>query len=145
MPARFKSKVRKMRGSKTHGWGAKKKHRGGGSRGGRGASGYKKHKKSLMIKLYPGGYFGKTGFKIPQKVIRLTATKAINLKDLDIIARKTGKKEINVAELGYDKVLSTGKLTQALTIEAPSFAAKAKEKITSSGGKFVESGASEAE
>lgn len=34
---RRKRKVRKLRGSHTHGWGGcKKKHRGGGSKGGRG-------------------------------------------------------------------------------------------------------------
>ena len=32
-------KVRKFRGSHTHGYGSKKKHRGAGSRGGRGMAG----------------------------------------------------------------------------------------------------------
>ena len=38
MVVRREKRVRKLRGSKTHGWGSKKKHRGGGSRGGRGMS-----------------------------------------------------------------------------------------------------------
>ena len=142
MPARFTKKAKKQRGSMTHGWGSKKKHRGAGSRGGRGMAGMKKHKKSLMLKLYPDK-FGKRGFKIPQKVKRVKGTEAINLKAIDVYAVSTGKKEINVVELGFHKVLSTGKLTQALTIHAPVFTPKAKEKIEAAGGKFVESKASE--
>jgi len=137
MPARFSKKVKKQRGSMTHGWGSKKKHRGAGSRGGRGNAGMKKHKKSLMLKLYPDK-FGKRGFKIPQQVKRNKSIKPVNLKALDIYAVTTGKTEIDVVELGFTKVLSTGKLTQALTIKAPVFTPKAKEKIQAAGGKAVE-------
>ena len=144
MPARFTKKVKKQRGSMTHGWGSKKKHRGAGSRGGRGNAGLKKHKKSLMLKLYPDK-FGKRGFKIPQKVKRIKEKKAINLKAIDVFAIQNEKKEIDVTEMGFHKVLSTGKLTQALTIKAPVFTEKAKEKITSAGGKFVITGEEVAE
>lgn len=136
MVVRFRKKSRRMRGSKTHGWGAKKKHRGAGSQGGRGMAGLKKHKKSWMLKYMPN-YFGKVGFKIPidaQKEIR-----AITLKDIDILAKKLNKTEIDVSGLGFDKVLSNGKLTQALTIKAKKFVEKAKQKIEEAGGKAIES------
>ena len=56
----------------------------------------------------------------------------------DVIARKLGKKEIDVSELGYDKVVATGVLTQPLTITAKKIVGKAKEKIENSGGKAIE-------
>ena len=133
MVVRREKKNRKQRGSKTHGWGSKKKHRGGGSQGGKGQSGMMKHKKSWMIKNDPE-HFGKTGFNIPYP----RREKAISLKDLDIFAKRHNKKELNVSELGYDKVLGSGKLTQPLTIKASKFVERAKQKIEKSGGKYIE-------
>ena len=136
MVVRFRKKVSRMRGSKTHGWGMKKKHRGAGSRGGRGKAGMLKHKKSWRIRYDPD-YLRKTkGFKLPYEV--KVQIKAITLKDLDILARKLGKTEIDVSEHGYNKVLSTGKVTQPLTIKANKIVAKAKEKIEEAGGKAIE-------
>jgi len=135
MVVRFRKKVRRMRGSKTHGWGAKKKHRGAGSRGGRGQAGMLKHKKSWMLKYEPN-HFGNIGFKIPVEAQK--NVKAITLKDLDILAKKLNKTELDVSELGFDKVLSTGKLTQALTIKAKKFVENAKKKIEEAGGKAIE-------
>src|SRR3989338_3046822 len=48
MTVRFKQKTRKWRGRTSHGWGMKKKHRGGGSQGGRGLGGSHKHKFSFV-------------------------------------------------------------------------------------------------
>jgi large subunit ribosomal protein L15 len=133
MPARIRRKFSRMRGTGSHGWGGKKKHRGGGSQGGKGQSGMLKHKKSWMIKYDPK-HFGRKGFNIPYS----RKEKAISLKDLDIFAKKHNKKEINVSELGYQKVLSSGKLTQPLTIKAKKFVENAKQKIEKAGGKFIE-------
>ena len=124
MVVRREKKARKQRGSKTHGWGGKKKHRGGGSQGGKGQSGMMKHKKSWMIKYDPK-HFGRKGFNLPYP----RREKAISLKDLDIFAKKHDRKEINVSDLGYQKVLGSGKLTQPLTIKASKFVEKAKQKI----------------
>ena len=132
MPTRLR-RSRKFRGSKTHGWGSKKKHRGGGSQGGKGHSGMMKHKKSLMIKEDPG-HFGNVGFNVPKKV----KIKAITLRDLDILAKKIGKKEINLSEFGYQKVLSTGRITQPLKIKAAKIMEGAKEKIKQAGGETQE-------
>jgi len=135
MVVRRRKKVRRMRGSHTHGWGMKKKHRGKGSQGGKGMAGLKKHKKSWMIRYMPD-YFGKRGFKISQGSKK--TINAINLKDIDILARKLNKIDIDLNELGFQKVLSTGQLTQALNIKAKKFAKKAKEKIEEAGGKAIE-------
>ena len=135
MTVRFRKKFSRMRGSKTHGWGMKKKHRGAGSRGGRGKAGRFRHKKSWVLRYEPD-YYGKRGFKTPIEVKK--DIKTITLKDLDILAKKLNKAEVDVSELGYDKVLSTGKLTQALTIKANKIVKKAKEKIEKAGGKAIE-------
>ncbi|GEM_PF-1132585 len=66
MVVRFRKKVIKRRGSRTYGYGSSKKHRGKGSRGGKGLAGSGKkgqHKKiGLMLKGY---MIGKRGFKTP--------------------------------------------------------------------------------
>lgn len=128
MVVRRKKKYR--RGERTY-HGSHKKWRGGGSRGGRGQAGMHKHKWSYTVK-YDKEHFGKRGFKIPQAVAR--EIKTINLKQLDQIADKD---KINVSELGYDKVLGTGRLTKPLTVEAKYFSKSAIKKIEEAGGKVV--------
>ncbi len=128
-----KKKTKKMRGKKTFGYGSKKKHRGGGSRGGRGMAGSFGHKKLKILKENPE-HFGKRGFKRKNK----KEVKAINLIEIEKIASKLGKNKINVSELGYNKVIGKGKLTQPLEIEAKVFSEKAKVKIEEAGGKAVE-------
>ncbi len=133
MPARFRKKVRKMRGSHTHGWGAKKKHRGSGSQAGVGRSNWLFSKRSFTY-AYDKERLGKKGFTTKTSV----ETRAINLKDLDKIASKNNAKEIDVQKLGYNKVLGGGRLTRPLTIKAPKFTEQAKEKISEAGGTAVE-------
>ena len=133
MTTRFRKKVTRQRGRRWHGWGSKKKHRGGGSRGGRGKAGMFKHKKSYRIKH--GLSIGKRGFKVPLKVKE--KSKCINVEKIDAICRKTGKNEINVADLGYQKLLGTGKVTQAITVRTAAATPKAKEKIEAAGGKIM--------
>lgn len=128
-----KKTTRKMRGKKTFGYGSKKKHRGAGSRGGRGLAGSFKHKKFKILKENPDHY-GKRGFKKKNKRV----VRAINLKNLEIVAEKLGKNKIKLSELGYDKVLGTGKLTKPLEIEALFFSAGAKAKIEEAGGKAIQ-------
>ena len=135
MVVRRARKIRKRRGSRTCGYGMSKKHRGGGSRGGRGRSGMMKQKKTWMVKNEPD-HFGRHGFKVPVKARNIV--RAINLRDLDILARKHKKTEIDISEFGYDKILSTGKLTQPLTIKAKKIVERARKKIEESGGKVLE-------
>lgn len=144
MVVRRKKKVRKFRGKRTYGYGSHKKHRGKGSRGGRGKAGLHKHKWSYTVKHAPE-HFGKRGFKRPAAVVR--EIKAINLKELDQVAeklleQKLAEKEddrikINVSKLGYGKVLGSGKLTRPLIIEAKYFSKKAIKKLEEKGGKAV--------
>ena len=130
-----RKKITKRRGTRTYGCGSHKKKRGGGSRGGRGKAGRFKHKKSWVMRYEPD-YYGKVGFKIPPKAKK--EIKAITLRDIDVLAKKLNKTEIDLSELGYDKVISTGNLTQPLTIKAKKFVEKAKQKIENAGGKAIE-------
>ncbi len=120
MTARFRRKFSRQRGSGSHGWGGKKKHRGGGSQGGKGQAGMLKQKKSWRIRFDPE-HFGRADFA-PQEHF-----KTINLRDLE-----QGKNEFVLEGI---KVLGTGKLDRAVTVKASAFSAGAKEKIEKAGGK----------
>ena len=130
-----KKKVR-MRGSHTHGWGSKKKHRGAGNRGGRGMAGTGKkadHKRPSIIKEYGSmaNYFGKKGFHRPLKVI--INQNPINVCDLN----KFKEGELNLNELGYTKLLGKGEVKKKFTITVAHATEKAKQKIEKVGGKLV--------
>ncbi len=118
-----KKKIRKNRGRKT-GYGHKKKHRGAGSRGGRGKAGLQKHKRS-WTETYQPGRFGKSKMKPVSKKLDV-----INLDQLDDLARKKSLKEINLK--GY-KVLGRGSLNRKLKISADAFSDSAINKIEEAG------------
>ncbi len=66
MVVRFRRKVVKRRGSRTYGYGSSKKHRGKGSKGGKGLAGSGKKGQQKKIMLMLKGYaIGKRGFKTP--------------------------------------------------------------------------------
>ena len=143
MVVRRRKKLKKRRGRGT-GYGSHKKHRGGGSRGGRGLAGLHKHKRMTAIKYMPD-HFGKKGFKRPVKTIK--EVKTINLKDLDsrveellkekkITKNKEGIK-INLTELGYDKLLGTGQVKHKLIVEAKYFSKNAIKKLEDVKGKAI--------
>lgn len=132
MVVRKKKKVRKFRGKRSYGYGSHKKHRGGGSRGGRGKAGMHKHKWSYTVK-YDAARFGKRGFKRP--VATAKKVKAINLRHLEALA--AGKKKIDLTKIGYNKVLGSGSVDSAMEVIAEAFSKKAIEKIEAAGGKVV--------
>ena len=118
-------------GTRTHGEGAMK--RGSGHRGGVGMSGTGKradHKKSLIIKLYGKGYFGKKG--ITSKGTKRKKDKTINIRE--IINRFPNKSDI---ELKNFKILGDGEISKAITIKAKAFTKSAQEKIEKAGGKII--------
>lgn len=131
MVIRKTRKIRKFRGKRNYGYGVHKKHRGGGSRGGRGKSGAHKHKWSYTVKYEPWR-FGKRGFKRSHITTKI---KAINVGLLEKLA--IDKKKINLTEFGYNKVLGSGKINVALEVTSEQFSKKAVEKIEAAGGKVV--------
>lgn len=137
-------KINKLRGTRSNGGGCTKKRRGAGHRGGRGQAGGHKHHWSWMVINDPK-HFGKYGFKRPQKTIK--KVNPVNLSYLDeksdeLLEKGLATKEkdsiiIDVTQLGYNKVLGSGKITKPLTIKAPEFSASAELKIQEAGGEAV--------
>lgn len=135
-------KVRKKRGSRTHGYGRVGQHRGGGQRGGHGKAGRQKHKWSHTVKYDPE-YFGKHGFKPPRR----REINAINVGELDekvsqlLSEKRAEKKEdgiyIDLHQLGYDKLLGSGQATHPLIIKVPSYSKSAEEKVKKAKGKIL--------
>lgn len=141
MPHRLR-KVRKQRGSRTHGWGQVGQHRSGGSRGGRGKAGGHKHKWSYIVKYEPD-YFGKHGFHRPTT----QTTETINVGELEelvgglLINGKAAEEEggvfIDLSLLGYDKLLGNGRATRPLIVKVGSSSGSAVRKIEEAGGRVV--------
>lgn len=122
----------KQRGYKTHGYGSKKKHRGAGSRGGRGMAGSGKRadqKKPSIFKIYGNTYFGKRGFKLHNK----KGLKTINLEGLLSI----GNVNVDLSKMGYDKLLGKGMIERKLVVSVRFASKKAIEKIEKVGGKVI--------
>ena len=131
MPHKLR-KIRKTRGSRTQGYGRIGQHRDSGSKGHR-KVGRHKHLWSLVVTSEPN-YFGKHGFTSPQSLH--TKVNAINLVKLDQLAQGP---QINLTELGYTKLLGTGKITKPLTIQVANCSKTAQEKVTQAGGKIITS------
>jgi large subunit ribosomal protein L15 len=131
MPHKLR-KIRKLRGSRTVGYGRIGQHRDSGSKGNR-KVGRHKHLWSKIVTSEPN-YFGKHGFTSPQSKRRKENT--INLNNLDQLAKGS---EINLTELGYTKLLGTGKLTKPLSVTVESASESAKQKVQDAGGKIVTS------
>lgn len=128
MTTRFKQKVRKWRGRTSHGWGHKKKHRGGGSQGGRGYGGSHKHKFSYITTKEPDHYGYKGFYSRKKKDMTIS---------IDGLAKMEGS-SIDLKKLGYAKLLGTGKIDRAVNVVVEKISAKAKEKIEKAGGKVVQ-------
>jgi len=136
---RKKRKSVKLRGSHTHGYGSKKKHRGAGSRGGRGKAGMGKRADTRKQSINPKEYFGKSGF-VP-KTSKLIVP--INLYELNFMVPKLEtagkiKKEkdvyvIDLKTLGYNKLLSKGNLDYKVNLKVEYATKKAIKKLETSG------------
>ena len=134
MPHKLR-KIRKFRGSRTQGYGRIGQHRDAGSKGQR-KVGRHKHLWSYVVTHEPD-YFGKSGFTSPQSLHR--HENPINLNKLEEIPQTSqhGKLQVDLAALGYTKLLGSGKVTKALTVQVPSYSKLAAEKIKKAGGEIV--------
>jgi len=138
MPHRLR-KVRKNRGSRTQGWGRVGQHRRTGSKGRRNAG---RHKAlwSYVIKYEPE-YYSKVGFTSPKSLKH--EVKIINVGTLNGIVAKlsTEKQEdkivVDLAALGYKKLLGTGKVTKPLVVRVASCSKSAAEKVKNAGGQVL--------
>jgi large subunit ribosomal protein L15 len=143
MTVNKRKKVSRYRGSMTHGGGSKKKRRGAGNRGGKGMAGSGKRSDNKKPSLWKQKYFGKYGF-----VSKNTKNiKAINVDYLDenitklgsqkLVNKENGFFSVDLKKLGFNKLLSKGKVTNKYKIKVPYASKKAIEKIKSNGGEVV--------
>lgn len=129
--------------SRTRGRG-KKKGRGAGLRGGRGNAGLSKHKRLQVIKYDPH-HFGRHGFMRPQSQVAAQTT--INLDEVEERlsgwleqGRATAKGQevsLDLAALGYDKLLGRGELSRPLKIIVDQASAKAQARVAAAGGELT--------
>ena len=147
---KHKKKVQKMRGSRTHGYGAGKKHRGAGHRGGRGNAGwggkYKDTKQPSLIKKIHLHYLPKK-YRKPMRPPIQTEYNPVNieyleeyfdkLKNQNLIKEEDGYFVVNLAELGFNKLLARGNPTRKWKIITKFVSEKAKAKIEEAGGEVV--------
>lgn len=164
MLTKQRKKSHNMRGTNSHGWGHKKKHRGSGHRGGFGLAGTGARgdvKKSAVLtnskslrnviaaqkgvkvsKIKLGkSYFGKRGFtsiyKKSTKTMSLSyiETQFDSLVKAGAIAEDKKEFVFNATEYGIDKILGTTKLSRKITVIVEEISQSAKERIEEAGGK----------
>ncbi len=141
MTTNHRKKISRHRGSWTHGHGEKKKHRGAGSRGGRGNAGSGKRgdaKKPSFWKIK--NREGKHGFTNPTTKLVVAATIAqLNMNIHYLIENQMAKQEgnlflVDLSALGVDKLIATGNPKFAFKIVVKSATESAIAKIKSAGG-----------
>jgi large subunit ribosomal protein L15 len=143
MTVNKRKKNTRQRGSKTHGCGSMKKRRGAGNRGGRGRAGSGKRADTIKPNFWKEKYFGKFGFKhkgIKKKI------NSISIRDLEekldsFLNKKLISKEgdfyiVDMEKLGFNKLLSQGKVINKFKIKVDYASKKAAEKIKNSGGEI---------
>lgn len=139
-----RKKNSRQRGSKTHGWGAMKKHRGAGNRGGRGNAGTGKRSDCKKPSVWGIEHFyGKHGFT----PVSPSSICVCNIETLErdwkklqkdgVLKEQKGFLTINLSDLGIDKLLSKGTPTKKWHITAKAASASAIEKIKEHGGEIL--------
>jgi large subunit ribosomal protein L15 len=139
-----KRKVRRLRGSRTHGWGTSGQHRDSGMLGGHGNAGLLRHKKSAVIRY---------GIQLKKKTLlprledrRRSVTSVGQLEDLlmhrdsaHAISEHEGKKLLDLRALGFTKLLGSGKIQVPILVKIDSFSKSAAAKIEAAGGRVEKS------
>jgi large subunit ribosomal protein L15 len=158
---KFKKRVNKLRGKRTHGFGRQQGRRKTGRKHGHGlTSDWKKGLKSYVMKQKSLGYptekygkkvkrspweFGKTGHQRPQSQKRIYHKNIINIGSIDAqieswvkqeLAEKSGDTyNVNLDKLNYQKILAKGAITKKVQVHVRSASEYAIEEIEKAGGK----------
>jgi len=144
MVTRKRGKISRHRGSHTHGFGAMKKHRGAGNKGGKGNAGSGKRADSKKPSFWKDkNYFGKFGFVSLNREKCIT----INIQDLEKrlekhvaegkITHAQGIYSVDLTAWGIDKLLATGKPLHKFNIIVFTASQNAISKIEQAGGKVT--------
>ena len=128
-----------MRGSHTHGWGEKKKHRGSGHRGGKGNAGSGKRGDAKKPSYWKEGRVHSMGFISRSQ----TKSNPINVGDISLMIehgkfqKKGSVYEINLSDIGFTKLLSKGNAKYPMQITVDTATENAVKKVSAVGGKVV--------
>lgn len=141
MVTNHRKKSSRHRGSWTHGTGEKKKHRGAGSRGGRGNAGSGTRGDAKKPSYWKKEHLkGKFGFKNPNaKTLNVISISKLNtsvdkLLSSGMITKSGEKFVVKLTDLGVDKLLGTGNPAFAYEIYVKTATPGAIEKVKSMGG-----------
>ncbi len=154
MTVKYKKKIRDKRGTRTIGYGRVGQHRKAGQRAGKGkTTGWKKSKKSYYLKQKELGFpdpdwdIGKTGFKRPQDVVRISQVNTINIRELDLKLEEFVKQDkasksgntyiINLDDLNIQKILGRGNINKKVNVSVKKASKNALDKIKKAGGKVT--------
>lgn len=145
MVTNHRKKNSRHRGSWTHSWGEKKKHRGAGSRGGRGNAGSGKRGDAKKPRYWDDKAFhaGKQGFHNPTTKLMNSITISQLSSSIDkFVAAGFAKQEantfkINCEDLQIDKLLGTGNTQFTFEVVVKAASEKAIAKIEAAGGKVL--------
>ncbi len=142
MKLKKRTKQSRMHGKAmgSHGWGARKKHKKTGHRGGKGMSGSGKRadqKKTLVTKKFGHSYFGKQG--ITSRGTKRDKRKRINLQEIELHLEKYAKKSGDKFEINLQKykILGTGEVKNKLIIKANDSSKSARKKVEAKGGEII--------
>lgn len=136
-----KRKIRKQRGSRTHGWGTSGQHRKSGMRGGFGNVGRFRHKKSAVIRY--GSEVEKKRL-LPKLLKKHRSVANVGqLEDLFVhpecahaVSEHEGKKLLDLQSLGYTKLLGSGSIRSPIVVKIEKFSKSAAAKIEAAGGQI---------
>lgn len=142
-----RKKNSRLSGSHTHGWGAMKKHRGSGNKGGAGRAGSGKRADSKKPSTWKNRLFGKYGFVSKGTYKDQSAINILTLEQSlpSLIAAKkvTVSKDvytINLKDVGVAKLLSRGKATHKFSITCSEATPRAIERVEAAGGTVIQEG-----
>ena len=125
-----RKKNTRQQGSKTWGWGAMKKHRGKGNKGGAGMAGSgKRGDAKKPANWNDKKYFGKYGFKRKKKEQITISIARIEQKYIT-----EAEKGLDLTKFGFNKLLGQGTPTKKYNITIAKASKKAIEKIKKAGG-----------
>ncbi len=140
--ANTRKKNSRQRAGTTHGYGSMKKHRGAGSRGGRGnaGSGKRGDSRKPYFRVTEKRELGRYGFKNAQSVV----FNPVNIFYIEnscerLVLEKRAKESkdgitIDLGTLGFNKLLATGKPTRKYNIIVDYASAAAIKKIEAAKG-----------
>lgn len=139
-----RKKNTRQRGSKTHGWGAKKKHRGKGHQGGAGMAGSGKRADSKKPSIWKERYFGKFGFVSKTPKVKINSVNISYIEQhinkfvsKNLIAKENGFYSVELEKLGFNKLLGDGRVSVKFKIKTPYASKSAIEKVKYAGGEVI--------